>query len=402
MADDFEAIQAASDVYGYVGNEGQADTGRNFDPWDKPRKQWIRDKQWWSEIRSHLIDSAPDRPLLKYLGLPGESLLDVRFFQERLSGENRQLYFYGLISGQPSWQAAQENLSVVLDQAGCHEGSKVQKHDFDEIREPNAALLAKIKETGPFDILNLDFCDNIIAPSKKDRRLTAIRNLLEYQCHYHKDKWLLLITTRSSPGSSCGNMFSQLAAVVQKNLGDAEFRAEMVACASSMLDESQVSLIEAALIDDEKHINIYIMGLVKWIFAVAVGHHCKARLTTIFRYDSDAEVATSDMISMAIVIEKVPKTTADAYGVVSTAPSPALSESAMARPIIRKIVSMRSVDQMIKMNPITYAEMAGQKMRLLSSAGRSIEGYVEELCLNDIQEMNMNVDEFNAMLATLG
>ncbi len=55
---------------------------KEFKPWHRPRKQWIRVKQWKQETL-RLVDAITltDRPLT-YLSLPGDDLLDVRVIYE--------------------------------------------------------------------------------------------------------------------------------------------------------------------------------------------------------------------------------------------------------------------------------------------------------------------------------
>ena len=52
---------------------------REFKPWHKPRKQYIRLRQWCAIVRWLIRKVGMQQgDSLRYLGLPGEDLLDIR------------------------------------------------------------------------------------------------------------------------------------------------------------------------------------------------------------------------------------------------------------------------------------------------------------------------------------
>ena len=58
---------------------------KEFLPWHRPRKQFVRDRQWCGEIGKLLEDSPREGGVLRYLGLPGADLLDLRCFRPHAS-----------------------------------------------------------------------------------------------------------------------------------------------------------------------------------------------------------------------------------------------------------------------------------------------------------------------------
>ena len=57
---------------------------KEFLPWHRPRKQFVRHYQWCKEIRRMISHTPPADGVLKYLGLPGVDLLDLRYFHEEV------------------------------------------------------------------------------------------------------------------------------------------------------------------------------------------------------------------------------------------------------------------------------------------------------------------------------
>ena len=57
---------------------------KDFLPWHRPRKQYVREMQWCREIIEMVDEVLPENNVLKYLGLPGDDLLDLRYFHEKI------------------------------------------------------------------------------------------------------------------------------------------------------------------------------------------------------------------------------------------------------------------------------------------------------------------------------
>ena len=58
---------------------------REFKPWHKPRKQYIRLRQWCAIVRWLIRKVGMQQgDSLRYLGLPGEDLLDIRKSSRRV------------------------------------------------------------------------------------------------------------------------------------------------------------------------------------------------------------------------------------------------------------------------------------------------------------------------------
>ncbi len=70
-----------------------------FQPWHKPRKQFIRLRQWCDEVKALLAELTKARGAapasLSYLTLPGDELLDVRVLHDVCGAQSVRLRYLG-------------------------------------------------------------------------------------------------------------------------------------------------------------------------------------------------------------------------------------------------------------------------------------------------------------------
>ena len=89
---------------------------KEFKPWHKPRKQFVRRKQWSALLR-RLYENRGPRDPLRYLGLPGTDLIDLRYLHEQLCRDNdRQLCFLGFNTEAQRDSPAHIELNISLDE----------------------------------------------------------------------------------------------------------------------------------------------------------------------------------------------------------------------------------------------------------------------------------------------
>jgi len=372
--------------------EGEAPDENLFLPWHKPRKQWVRDKQWWNQISSHILPHLTGVDTVRYFGLPGDDILDVRYLQQKLSGAGKSVFMLGLLSSQKSWESAQKQLSKALDSAGIHKDSAIEQLNFDHLNDSRSLVYQKMERVGHFDVVNLDFCDNVIAPQLKSRRLSAIKNLLGYQFQVVPRRWLLFLTTRSSKSSSCLETFELLAECLDQNLGVEDFWTEYQARfgAAPLRDRT----IDREALDGQHFIDAYTVGIFKIIVNEAVEKRYKIKLDSVVRYGIEGEAAGPDMISMCLVFTKV----ISRPGEVVQAP---LSEPDYALKGLRKLSEMRSVDEIIVEDVDKYAQCVKQKMGLLEQSGRNVDSYIRSVCAADIAAMRITDEDLKDRIAAL-
>lgn len=398
MNNNFDNFNIDLEDFGMSQEESQArqistepPTTENFLPWHKPRKQWVRDKQWWGQINSHILPHLRGTDTIRYFGLPGDDILDIRYLQQKLSKHGKSVFMLGLLSSAKGWESAQKQLSKALDSAGIHKDSSIEQLNFDQLDNVRSLAYQKMEKVGYFDVVNLDFCDNIIAPQLKARRLTAIKNLLAYQFQVVPRRWLMFLTTRSSKGSSCLETFELLAQRLEQNLAIDSFWQEFQERFDStpLLDRN----LNRDALEGQHFIDTYTIGIFKYLVKEALDSGYKIKLDSIVRYNIEGEAAGPDMISMCLVFTKI----ITRPGVENPAPA---DEPTTALRGLKKLSEIRSLDEIIIEDPQKYAACVKQKMTLLSQSGRNVDDYISNVCTPDVTAMRITAEDLqNRILA---
>ncbi|MFC0227945.1 PP_RS20740 family protein [Serratia aquatilis] len=399
MSNQFDDFSPNQDDFG-ISSEFAALPICNFElsPWEKPRKQWIRKCQWWNLIERHLIQDQPQQIALiplRYFGLPGERLLDIRFFLSKLKAHNKSFFFYGINNSNNSWSKAQVQLSQVLDidNGLVVKSSSIGLHDFDELHHVNPTAMQNIKKNGPFDVINLDFCDSVISKLLDMKRLDAIKNLLNYQLKTSSGNWLLFITTRTAKNTNSAEAFERLSKLLDRNLQDADFKDEFIKYYNEIHEPTTNKIISTANITENDHINIVVIGFVKWLFGLAVACECSGKLLSILRYDID-DTSSNDMMSMCLSFKKDIRPLHDPSGVTTPCDNQVnVTEPELAKRSLKKIYETKNVDSILTSNLDTYKTSLDETLDLLNESGVDTSSYISQLCRKDLVTLGITEEE---------
>jgi hypothetical protein len=176
-----------------------------FLPWHLPRKQYVRQHQWCSQIERLLKDSRPADGILKYLGLPGTDLLDLRFFHGQLCSAHKVRFrFLGFNTSAMPKSKDHTEMNISLDEVRrlpyVDPMSDVIPDNFVLLAKENSLACKRTRELGPYDVVNLDLCDGFGAhrptPTPTTSYYDAVSAILALQAR-SKTPWLLLLTTRA-------------------------------------------------------------------------------------------------------------------------------------------------------------------------------------------------------------
>jgi hypothetical protein len=129
---------------------------------------------------------------LKYLGLPGIDLLDLRYFHSQVcETRNINLRFLGFNSSAMPTSRGHTELNISLDEvrrlARVDPMSDVIRDNFTLVAKENSIACRKTRELGPYDVINLDLCDGFGAqsPGAVDHNYyDAVASLLALQARY--------------------------------------------------------------------------------------------------------------------------------------------------------------------------------------------------------------------------
>jgi hypothetical protein len=297
----------ADDVIGEIVYEAPMPSNRPFLPWHRPRKQFVRDKQWCGEIQALHKSSPISDGILKYLGLPGTDLLDLRHFHSAVCDvHDLRLRFLGFNSSARPTSDAHTELNVSLDEvrrmSRVEHLSDVIGDDFSLLANERSIAFRRAKELGPFDVINLDLCDGFGAqpPSGalKNSYYDAVAMLFTLQS-YCKQPWLFLLTTRADKPNINADVLNALIAKYLQNLQECEpFRTASRDCFNVETEDALQSAIEAP----DGLLAIFLTGLCKWLATLALKNQPppKVEVRSVIGYSVDKRSEHEDLVSIAI------------------------------------------------------------------------------------------------------
>ena len=160
-----EQNDLAAGIFGDVEYLAPQPAPKDFKPWHKPRKQFVRREQW-SALLHRLYEKREPRDPLRYLGLPGTDLLDLRYLHQQLCRANkRPLHFLGFNTEAQPGNSADVQMRVSLDEVlrlpNVDSQSDVINDDFRRIGNRDSIAWHRTLRLGPFDVVNIDLCDGL-------------------------------------------------------------------------------------------------------------------------------------------------------------------------------------------------------------------------------------------------
>lgn len=364
----------------------------NFAPWHKPRKQWIRDKQWGATV-SALIDklglSESGRPL-NYLSLPGADLLDIRALEEIFTEKKVKLKFLGLnyIDESDAEQNAEQNLSLneVRSLDFVEQESVVIPEQFEKISEDDSIASDRVlREHQSFDVVNIDLCASFADKKPGGAQGTlyaAIYKLLKHQAFYRTEDWVFFITSRTDKKKV---EFAALRKLLDRVLNTVN---EEVA-RSYIENESKISL-DALRSDDFsvdslstlQHRFCFLSSFGIWKSDALLNGEGKSKsiMKEVFGYHVESTDSVADMVSMAFWCSRLPLVAADDSGLSTAkinpnAPTPAVIHQQQARRAFERSLNCRDLDDYLSSNPADYQLALERSRSLLKKARYAIDEY---------------------------
>lgn len=371
---------------------------KEFKPWHRPRKQWIRVKQWKQETL-RLVDAIilTDRPLT-YLSLPGDDLLDVRVIYEACERKQVKLRFLGFNNpvGNSTAMDAERSLSIaeVVSLPLVDDNSIVVPDRLESIANNKSVGFKWVRDYGTFDVINIDLCDSISAPSQRRRGgpsyYDILLSLLGHQVSTRTAPWLFFLTTRCGIGDVHSDDIKKLYECVKSNITQSEGFCEIMADLFGLdsFDENSLATVQEQTGFPE-FMQMFCIGFGKWLLQTMMTGipPSKVKMLTSYHYQV---TEPGDMISVAYRFDPVPQSPVDPVGLASkpTTFSTALQtlEAQLAVTIVERTKGLVDVDTTLKTNPEDMEKMISSTEALLSNARYPVEQYRGWLSLADSHE----------------
>ncbi|MDE0188520.1 MAG: hypothetical protein OXN80_05420 [bacterium] len=366
--------ELVAEIFGDVHYQPTLAAPKDFKPWHKPRKQFVRRKQWSALLRRLYSQREPDQPL-RYLGLPGTDLIDLRYLYEEICRPNdRPLRFLGFNTEAQPGSPAHYELNVSLNEVRALQNvdpqSNVIHDDFRRIGSEESVAWSHVKSLGPFDVVNIDLCDGLASdPPQADRQIyDALARLVAFQSRIHTP-WLLFVTTRIGRGFFDVEAEKRLMNVFRKNVTNCEGFAEEC----QLLLESDVTCIDSAKCNDVDFLILMIAAIGKWLSEMVQAQNISnADLASTHGYRIDPGATCEDLVSLALRFEPVIAPSPDPLS--PTPPAP-VDECVIAKGILRRVVQRRDVDAILAGEHEMTEELIVEMERLLAQARYDETGY---------------------------
>lgn len=340
------------EIIGSTDNAFDSVQPKEFKPWHKPRKQFVRRKQW-AKLTKRLFDNRSDNKPLRYLSLPGIDLLDIRYMHQKIChDQERGLCFLGFNNEAQNGNSADIQLNISLDEvrqlSNIDSSSDVVRDDFRMIANEKSLAWKRADLLGPFDVANIDLCEGLAsdAPSATDRETMyrALERLLSIQARNH-NPWLMFITTRIGRQLFDTEAESKIIEIYYDHVRECEnFR---FVCENLMIGDPIG--IDILAYDDRDYFRLMVVALAKWLSSLIKAHvpSPKVELVSVLGYQIDPHSSCEDMVSFAIRSNPSSSRIDDPLN-----PTPAVQEipkidCISALQIARRVTKLKNVDDIL-------------------------------------------------------
>lgn len=348
---------------------------RKFHPWHRPRKQFVRREQWARLAELLLPDRRTSEPL-RYLGLPGVDLVDLRYLYHRVcAGTDLGFRFLGFTSEARAGNAAHIDLHTSLDEVlrldNVDQRSDVLGDDFRSLGRDKSIARDRLQLLGPFDIVNLDLCDGLAtdSPGKKPSIYDALGHLVALQAR-NPDPWLLFITTRMGRIHFDAEAQARLLAHYISNIESCEDFSE--ACREGLGVDDPASLDVQACPDDI-YFRLMLLSLCKWLLVLTRVAPTRVQLASSQSYKVEPAAGCHDLVSFALRIDPVIAAPLDPLSPANSAV--VVDECADAARMARRIARVKDVDAIVSENAQLMEELIAETEDLLRQARYDVSGF---------------------------
>lgn len=383
---------------------------REFKPWHKPRKQFIRRKQWCHEIARLLknINFPPDNKVLRYLTLPSVDMLDVRVLANSLNRNDVKLKYLGFCNVRVNTQGDSQMSVSEADVKGLDkidDTSIVVRDMLEMTGNLNSQAFKHLDNNGPYHVVNIDLCNHFAAP-KKDKVygcIDAIKSISKVQVEKSRDSWLFFLTTRIQPDYIDANHLKAFLGAIEHNIKQSpDFKNKFDSLFSGLggdIISRLGSLVEAlnrekasdVVTDYENnqsgmppHIShedfrkFFCVGFGKWLLAFLTTAIPQTKVEMLQSYFYSVESEGQEMLSLAYLCTPICSLPLDRFGLAGKAAvqnNNAVDEVALALELTRMTSELVDLDELLANNSVLMEKMTTDAMKFLRQACYDIEDY---------------------------
>ena len=357
-------------------------------PWHKPRKQYVRARQWM-ELSRRLIESRQNRArptgssgegadtIIRYLTLPGIDYLDVRQLADVCRDLDCRLTSTGFLSGDNTLPSAHMARASYREEGLIKAGyitkdSHTFPFRFEEIAPGKGAAYRDLQRCGPFHIINIDACGSVARPTADHARrlIDAIYRTLEFQLKSGLDRWMLFVTADVRPNSLDPDTLRRLSQVICDNTRkNHNFRIEASSLFDCPAEEVEIAIGQAAKEAGQDFLNLFSLGISKWFLHLAESERWDMLTHNAYCYSTGpvGDIAPT-LTSLAFEFRKQAGLK-DRFKVTKAQPASGGPDQDTSVRAAKKIADMENVDDSLKSDSSLRAEMRHALTQWLVEAG---------------------------------
>lgn len=282
-------------------------TRSDFSAWHHPRKQYVREKQWTNAVKGVMELRDPvDR--IKYVGLPGIDLLDVRqLLRTVCEPTSRHLQFVGfdIAAGSEGPAATELNISQseLYARALIHKPSEVRPDDIRYVGRRNTGAWRAVKSLGHVDVVNLDLTTTVFDASSHEPEsyMCTVKEILSLQAG-NPNPWVMLLTTKVDDTMEA----AAIEPLLEKLKASLDQCPELAEAIEQSGIELPSSLSDDSCPDDVRRI-LALAGAMQWMLSLVQSGRLKAKLKveSCFFYTSFTTGGVIDMASLVIRFDPI-------------------------------------------------------------------------------------------------
>lgn len=360
---------------------------KTFKPWHKPRKQWCRYHQWYKTM-NWIVDSL-DRARskeFKYLGLPGDELIDLRMFARGCSAKEIGLKYLGFntIADKEKGSSELALSESELNKTGViAPGSSVLQEPLESLSSVNSSAYGAAKSFMGFHMINFDLCSSIaVRPASHpgDTYFKALTNLVHLQTNFMTESWSLFITTSVERRVIVEDVMVRLLGAIKKNVNKHEiFSGEMNKTLFVDTDKLDGAIVDLNSLSNDEFFDLFALGLSKWLLQVVFNRNSSWKISMVpsCKYVTAYHDGNFNMLSIGFRFKYDPQDAAnDPNGLGSQVQDNShLLELNCALPMIRSVGEIINLDQMLESDPANMKLLIEASAQLLAQARYNSDHY---------------------------
>lgn len=370
----------ADDIVEAVAYEASLPKAKKFLPWHRPRKQYVRHHQWCEEIEHMLNDAPLAYGTLRYLGLPGVDLLDLRHFHTTFcEPRNINLRFLGFNDSAKPLSDSYTELNISLDEvrrlSHVDPMSDMIGDNFAWVAKEDSFACQKALALGPYDVINLDLCDGFgaqVPGELNNNYYDAVNSLLALQART-KNPWLLFLTTRADKQNVNDGVLERLLCKYIDNLMRCSSFRE--ASREKFSIETEEALRSAVKTPDGL-LSIFLTSLCKWFLGLALAHQppTLVELRSVIGYRVKPSAMHEDLVSLALRFTPTIMPADDPLGLANQSKAKP-SECTLSTDALKKVAERIDADRKLMEDADLNQNMIEAMVELLSCARYDIGTY---------------------------